>query len=360
MQGLVSGWFRAMGLLALLTGAAFSQGGAETGPATPPPAAPAGSLPMAGNAHHQPMPYPATGAGWGAPYHAVWNDTAAEPGVQLARSLPPIHAAGAAGQQLPAPPPGAMPPEPIEELAVPAVEGVIAAEAGGEAEIIVPAEPVPPIKLWEGNVELGINGSSGNSETFNLRAGGQAKRKTDRSLLSLMTTYLQNSSDGDVTANRSFSEARHEWLNASRWTPYVHGLMEYDEFRNFDLRLTADAGVGYQFIDTDATTLLARAGFGGSKEIDSPDDDFKPEAVFGAEFSHQLSARQSLELNVDYYPSVEDLNDYRINSTLNWVFVLDEENNLSLKLGVIDRYDSTPSGAKYNDIDYSLLLLWAF
>jgi hypothetical protein len=31
-----------------------------------------------------------------------------------------------------------------------------------------------------------------------------------------------------------------------------------------------------------------------------------------------------------------------------------------LKLSVIDRYDSTPQGARPNDLDYSTLLLWTF
>jgi hypothetical protein len=33
---------------------------------------------------------------------------------------------------------------------------------------------------------------------------------------------------------------------------------------------------------------------------------------------------------------------------------------LSLKLSVIDRYDSTPQGARPNDLDYSTLLIWVF
>lgn len=377
MQGSVPGWFRTFGLLLLLPGIALAQAGLPyEGSAALPPGVMVGPIPAAPPQAAMPLPYPATDAMFGAPYQAVWNDAASEPGVQLAKSLPPILPPAqqpaipqvpvqpvAAQQELvqPAPnPPGELPPA-VPQLDVAPVPETIAAEVAEDVEAIIePSAPVPAVKLWEGNVELGINGTSGNSETFNLRAGAQAKRKTERSQLTLLTTYLQNTSEGDVTANRNFSEARHEWLNRSRWTPYVHGLLEYDEFRNFDLRLTADAGIGYQFIKNDTTNLLARAGFGGSKEFGSPDDDFKPEAVFGAEFSHQISARQSLEFNVDYYPSVEDLNDFRINSVLNWVFVLDETNNLSLKLGIIDRYDSTPSGARYNDIDYSLLLLWAF
>ncbi len=360
MQGSVPGWIRAVGLLLLLPVVTLAQTGFPNEGITPPPSpGTAGPMPAGVPQTVVPLAYPSTALPYSAPYQAVWNDLNEGPGVQLAKSLPPIQAPA---QQAPAPP-AELPPDAQQLDLAPLPETIAAdvAEVADEVEAIIePTAPVPKVKLWEGNVELGINGTSGNSETFNLRAGAQARRKTERSLLTLMTTYLQNTTDGDVTANRNFSEARHEWLNRSRWTPYVHGLLEYDEFRDFDLRLTADAGVGYQFIETDVTNLLGRAGFGGSKEFDSPDDDFKPEAVFGAEFRHQLSSRQSLEINVDYYPSVEDFNDFRLNSTLNWVFVLDEANNLSLKLGVIDRYDSTPGDRKHNDIDYSLLLLWAF
>ena len=44
---------------------------------------------------------------------------------------------------------------------------------------------------------------------------------------------------------------------------------------------------------------------------------------------------------------------------ISWELVLDDVNNLSLKVGVIDRYDSTPNGAEPNDVDYSVLLLWS-
>ncbi len=34
--------------------------------------------------------------------------------------------------------------------------------------------------------------------------------------------------------------------------------------------------------------------------------------------------------------------------------------NLSMKLSVLDRYDSTPDGAEANDLDYSAVLLWSY
>ena len=43
-----------------------------------------------------------------------------------------------------------------------------------------------------------------------------------------------------------------------------------------------------------------------------------------------------------------------------WEIALCKAWGLSLKLSVIDRYDSTPQGARPNDLDYSTLLIWVF
>ena len=40
--------------------------------------------------------------------------------------------------------------------------------------------------------------------------------------------------------------------------------------------------------------------------------------------------------------------------------LLDEEKNLSLRLGVLEIYNSVPNGARPNDLDYALVLLWKF
>ena len=59
-------------------------------------------------------------------------------------------------------------------------------------------------------------------------------------------------------------------------------------------------------------------------------------------------------------PDVTDFLDYRLKSKASWEVLLDEETNLSLKVSLLDRYDSTPNGKKANDLDYTLTLLWSF
>ena len=219
----------------------------------------------------------------------------------------------------------------------------------------------PPPKLWEGSVEFGLNGSQGNSEVFNFRLGANTKRKTPLNELSLSLLYIKNTQDGDETANRAFLEGRNEWLQPdSPWTRFVHGTGEYDEFRAFDFRIAADAGWGYSFVRNPATTLIGRFGPGFSHEIGGPDDSIVPEAVLGMEFEHKFTERQKLILSSTVYPDISDFGEYRANSKAAWEMLVDPVWGVSLQLSILNRYDSTPNGAEPNDIDYSMLLIWAY
>lgn len=272
-------------------------------------------------------------------------------------------------QRLPSVGPLALPP-PAEEL-LPLAEGLPPpaheAEqwpqpAGPAAEyVLIEPEPEPAPKPWEASFELGFDGTEGNSQTFNLRLGFDAKRTTPDDVLSLDLDYRRNTTESLETAHRAFLDWRYERLfRESPWTCFLHGTFDYDEFKMFDARVTADAGLGYQWIKTESTCLASRIGGGFSHEIGGPDDRYVPEMVFGLDFEHRLSERQKLTLSAEYMPDVTDFGDFRLNARAGWELLVDRQMNLSLKLSVLDRYDSTPSGAKPNDLDYAAVLLWKF
>ncbi|WP_254510603.1 DUF481 domain-containing protein [Anatilimnocola floriformis] len=214
---------------------------------------------------------------------------------------------------------------------------------------------------WEGNVELGLNGTDGNSETFNVRLGVTAKHKTDTFVRSVQFTTIQKSANGVTTANTALLDGRLEWpMPGSRWNYFIHGLAEYDEFKAFDARVSGDTGFGYEWIQNDATTFITRTGLSVSNEIGGPDDTVHPELLFGAEFKHKFNATHSISFKSDFYPDVTEFSDFRLNSQASWEIALAQAWGLSLKLSIIDRYDSTPQGARPNDLDYSTLLIWSF
>jgi len=214
---------------------------------------------------------------------------------------------------------------------------------------------------WEGSIELGLSGTEGNTQTFNVRFGATAKHKTDDLIQTLQITSIQKSANGATTANTALIDGRIEWpMPQSRWNYFLHSLTEYDQFKAFRYRFSADTGLGYEFIQNDLTTLLGRAGLSASKEVGGNDGNFKPELIFGGEFKHKFNPTHSVSAKVDYFPNVTRFSDFRLNSQASWEIALSQAWGLSLKLSIIDRYDSTPQGARPNDLDYSTLVLWQF
>jgi putative salt-induced outer membrane protein YdiY len=217
-------------------------------------------------------------------------------------------------------------------------------------------------KLWDGSFNLGLDGSEGNTEAFNFRFGVNAVRKSEFSILTANLDYKKQTSDSQTTADRLYFEGRCERLIVpSRWSLFVHETVEYDRSQPFDVRDTSDAGVGYRLIKTELTTLIGRLGGGFSHEYGGPENgQYIPEAVFGLQLDCQLSKRQKILGAVEYAPDVGDFLRYRIRTQAALEMLLNEEKNLALRLGVLERYNSVPDGALPNDLDYAMMLMWKF
>lgn len=214
---------------------------------------------------------------------------------------------------------------------------------------------------WKNHAELGLDGSRGNSRTLALQTGLEMKRKTDDYTLGLDFDYRKATNLGITTEdNGRFNLDYDRLFQDSKWSAFGKFGTEWDQFKAFDLRLNLNGGVGYHFIRTDDAMLATRFGAGASQEIGAPDDAWKPEAVFGAESEYQLNRYNKMKAKVDYFPAWEDFSDFRVVSDVAWEILLDDSDNLSLKVALTDRYDSTPQGARPNDVYYSLLLLVKF
>lgn len=238
--------------------------------------------------------------------------------------------------------------------------------AGGTALLERSAEQLESgiksiIDPWEGSMELGLNGVSGNADMFNLWWGGMAKHHGQWMTETGWGVWILNHDRGGQGVNTLMKDGRLDApLGAGRWNWFLHGFLEYDETRAFDDRLSADTGLGYTLLDTPESMAVARSGLAGSQEFGGLADGFHSEIYLGGALEQRLAALHRLLFTVDYYPDVVRFSDYRLNSTASWQMLLVQEWNLHLKLSVIDRYDSTPHSPHRNDLAYSTLLLWAF
>lgn len=212
---------------------------------------------------------------------------------------------------------------------------------------------------WDMGVELGINGSQGNNDVFSMRVGGHVKRVTPRWKLDSSLAYNKNNSNGVETQNNGKQDLRIDRILAeSAWTLFVLENLIYDEFQAWDTQLSLNSGVGYQLFKTPTLDLLSRVGAGATREFGGAENDWQPTAILGIDYNHQITNTQKFTAKVEYYPEWEDFRQYRVVSDLGWQVDLDRPKNVSLKLSLIDRYDSTPEGAVPNNLDYAVLMIW--
>lgn len=219
------------------------------------------------------------------------------------------------------------------------------------------------LKGWTGGVEIGITGSEGNSQSFNIHAGINGQRKTNRHDTKASLSYLRASADNEVTKNRFEANVQNDWIfeKGSPWRFFVKGGYEYDDFQDWNHRLTALAGMGYAFIENERTTLVGRAGIGLRRDIGGEDNRIHPEGLLGADLSHKLTERQLLTASAEVYPDFLNLSHYRAKVKVGWEILVDPETKMSLKIGIEDRFDSSPGGdKKRNDLDYFALLVWSY
>lgn len=232
-----------------------------------------------------------------------------------------------------------------------------------------PAPPAPKpdptsfFEGWVGSAEVGINGATGNSENFGGRIGLTFKRETSATDTSVAFQYIYGTSDGDKNTDRGDLTLRNDWkFKDSRWRFFALGKVEYDQFQDWDWRLSFFAGPAYEFIKTDKTLLLGRLGVGFSKEFGGSDNRIKPELDVGLDFEHKLDDRQKIFASIDYYPSLLNFpKDYRVVGKAGYEVIVDPSTGLALKLGVEDRYQSIPgAGKKKNDLLYFAALVLNF
>lgn len=232
----------------------------------------------------------------------------------------------------------------VEEVPEQAAEDVAAEvvdtadDAGGEG----PADAEDLSKPeWDSKLNLGLNLASGNTEQTGFAATIVTTRSTDQTLLRLDAGYFYATQDGDETANRFTSGINNDWLMPdSRWLYFAGGRYDMDEFRSFDHRISANAGVGYEFIKRDNLSITLRAGAGGFKEIGSDRNEFVPEGLLGADVDWQIADNQSFVASTRIFPDFSNSGEFRTFTTAGWKLDIDKADGLSFSINAIHEYIS--------------------
>jgi len=235
-------------------------------------------------------------------------------------------------------------------------------DESGDNEETPELGPTSFLDGWDFSIEAGIVGSSGNSENFSGRVRLDAERATETMETSAYASYLFERSGCDRTASRGEIGLRNDWLLDGPWRLFATGLWEYDEFQAWRHRLSAAAGVGYEFVNNDTTTLVGLLGAGASYETGNmADEEIVPEGLLGLDLTHKLSTKTTFTASTRYFPDLEDPKEFRLTNRAGIEVEIDEETGMTLGAGAEHRHDSNPgAGTDPNDVDYYLTLGWKF
>ena len=229
-------------------------------------------------------------------------------------------------------------------------------------------EPVNPglfgtgfLRGWKRSVEMGLSGASGNSETKDLRAGLNLGYEDATRRWKFEARYLFSEQDHDTSQNNFRTILNRDFLRPdSRWFFFAGGRYDWDDFQNWEHRLTLTGGPGYEFFASESFNLRGRIG--PSLTIQrGDDDDVKGELLLGLEAVWRISEAQTLNLSNSIFPAMSDPGEFRNVTNAAWTIHLSERHPLALKLGIENDYESdVDRDTEKNDLKYYGSLLYSF
>ena len=170
---------------------------------------------------------------------------------------------------------------------------------------------------WQVKAGLAVLLISGNTETESLGFDLHLVRKPEPWGLEL-NAQLQRAEDSGVrTAERYLLSPRGTRAVAEKWELFAGVLGEQDEFAGLDLRTLVEAGVVYKALAGSKHHLAFDLGVSWTDEDrvpPEPDTD-SVGAIAGLTYEWKITTTASFTERLIYYPSFNNSDDWRVDST---------------------------------------------
>jgi putative salt-induced outer membrane protein YdiY len=214
---------------------------------------------------------------------------------------------------------------------------------------------------WERRFDLGLTGSRGKSDNSKVNVAFNADLATDQTRINSRTAYFYAKSEDETSDNSFFTSINRDWLKPTTpWFTFAGGRLDIDRFKDYDYRVNANAGYGYEFANSEDFLFVGRSGVGFNKTFGGERQEFTPEGLLGLETRWRINAAQRLALANTFYPSFDSFDEYRNVTSFDWILDLDERAGVALKVGMTNEYDSeTEDNISKNDFKYMLSLSWS-
>lgn len=224
-----------------------------------------------------------------------------------------------------------------------------------------PAPPNPGLfgtkfmEGWKRGVGFGFGGASGNSSDASINANLDFSREAETFRGVFDAGYFYSTQNGIKTTNSFTAGYQHDLLfSESKWFLFGRGRYQFDEFQPWENRISASAGVGYDFLKHKKYDLRGELGVGFSwisnnlvKAAVLPatpavyQSTWKPEGVAGLSGSWRPFKGHEFTAGVTYFPDLMDWPEFRLLADAGYQIAISPIDGLSLKFGMQDEYNST-------------------
>lgn len=190
------------------------------------------------------------------------------------------------------------------------------------------------------------------SDLKNARFKSAYKYTWASSAVSALGQYYYAETSKSVTGRSSLGELRYDYFIGKKMSLFALDNAEYDFARTIDLRNKVAIGVSYKFIDDPKMTLETNTGmaYQSTKYRDHIRDNERAVPLYlVVKFKWLFLDKFELNVNNEYYPNSQDINDYngKTDLSLKWFFM----SNIYFSSGVVVNYDSIPMGDReYSDV----------
>jgi putative salt-induced outer membrane protein YdiY len=220
--------------------------------------------------------------------------------------------------------------------------------------------PVPKAK-WTGSVSGAAGVTTGNTKANSITGSASLARRTEQDRITAGGDIAKSSqTDRDTGESRTSEDwwrlrGQYDYFFTKKFFGFGNGRYEMDDIARLDRRVVVGGGVGYQWIENDATAFSTNLGLASlfEKFDNVAESSNQLSLQAGYNFNQRLGKNTRFLNDLTIYPSLEEFSDYFLTSTAELRASLTKAMFANFK--VIFNYDATPAPDRGStDIKYLL------
>jgi len=213
---------------------------------------------------------------------------------------------------------------------------------------------------WKGNIAVGGNYQTGNTDRFSAALGADAERRSEKERYNLKLLLNYSEEDSTTSSESYYGAGQYDYFFTKKVYGYIGIELLKDKFQDLTLRTVLGPGAGYQIWDEDTRSLKVEGGISYffNNYDEAEDDDFISGRLSGT-LMYKLLTSLTFTDQLIIYPSFENFGEFQLRNDA--ALSTDLASGWALKLINILEYDSDPPpDIEETDWNWLLSLQYSF